>query len=450
MLTIPADIILEKNKLYSSEAFVELLEWQKTGGTVRIANYNENITWGGYTWTRFRFDGGGEQDTGGDSAETITIKVSAIDKVIQGYLESLTNGGIGDTVIYRRVHTSDLTLGAALSATFEIVDVDAGPSSEWVTFTLGQENFFLSQFPANVFRRNVCRYRPSMTAVCPYVNNALCDRTFSDCVYFGQQAVFGGQPGIPGGAFNLPPITDRGSIAAISSLSGVLTRVSRAVSGSLSAISTVTGDLFFEPFEAKILAGTIAGVSSVSGGPPDRSRSFSGSLSSSSAISAAPLNRSKLLVGLFAAAAGVTGDLTKTSGATKSLAGSIAATSSVSSGALKRAKIVSGSLAAASVVIVLPLKRIRSFIGLSEAVATVTGDLFFSPYSEKILAGTIAGASSVSGVVLERARAIQGGLDAVSVFDGNLQMDPGIDDLEDTSGAGIDDTGGTPIEDTAG
>ena len=75
MLSIPADIILEKNKLYSSEVFVELLEWQisETSATVRIANYNENITWGGYTWTRFRFDGGGEQDTGGDSAETITI-----------------------------------------------------------------------------------------------------------------------------------------------------------------------------------------------------------------------------------------------------------------------------------------------------------------------------------------------------------------------------------------
>ena len=316
MLTIPADIILEKNKLYSSEAFVELLEWQKTGGTVRIANYNENITWGGYTWTRFRFDGGGEQDTGGDSAETITIKVSAIDKVIQRYLESLTNGGIGDTVIYRRVHTSDLTLGAALSATFEIVDVDAGPSSEWVTFTLGQENFFLSQFPANVFRRNVCRYRPSMTAVCPYVNNALCDRTFSDCVYFGQQAVFGGQPGIPGGAFNLPTITSHGAVAAASSLSGTLTRIARAFSGSLAATSVVTGNLIFIADETKALAGSIAGV------------------------------------------------------------------------------------------------------------------------------------SSVSGVVLERERAIQGGLDTISALDGSLRT--GIDDLEDTSGAGIDDTGGTPIEDTAG
>ena len=206
MLSIPADIILEKNKLYSSEAFVELLEWQisETSATVRIANYNENIVWDGYTWTRFRFDGGGEQDTGGDSAETITVKVSAVDKVIQGYLETLTNGGIGDTVIYRRVHTSNLSLGAALSATFEIVDIDAGPSSEWVTFTLGQENFFLSQFPANVFRRNVCRYRPTLTAVCSYVNNVLCNRTFAACVHFGQESVFGGQPGIPGGVFNLP------------------------------------------------------------------------------------------------------------------------------------------------------------------------------------------------------------------------------------------------------
>ena len=206
MLTIPADIILEKNKLFTGDAFVELLEWQisETSATVRIANYSEDITWGGYTWTKFRFEGGGEEDSGGDSAEIVTVKVSAVDKVIQGYLETLTTGGIGDTVIYRRVHTSDLSLGAAISATFEIVDVDAGPSTEWVTFTLGQENFFLRQFPANVYRRNVCRYRPTMTAVCEYTNNVACKRTFVNCVFLGQESVFGGQPGIPGGAFNLP------------------------------------------------------------------------------------------------------------------------------------------------------------------------------------------------------------------------------------------------------
>ena len=73
-----------------------------------------------------------------------------------------------------------------------------------MTFTLGQENFFLNQFPANVFRRNVCRYRPSATAVCPYVNNSACKRTFANCIFLGQESVFGGQPGIPGGVFNLP------------------------------------------------------------------------------------------------------------------------------------------------------------------------------------------------------------------------------------------------------
>ena len=205
-VSIPANIILEKNKLFSSGSFIELLEWQvsETSATVRIANHNEDVTWDRRTWTKFRFEGGGESDTGGDSAETLEIKVSAIDRVIQTRLETLTAGGIGDTVIYRRVSTEYLSLGAALTATFEIVDIDAGPDSEWVTFSLGQQNFFLSQFPANVFRRNICRYRPTLTSVCSYVNNVLCDRTFGSCVHFGQTAVFGGQPGIPGGAFNIP------------------------------------------------------------------------------------------------------------------------------------------------------------------------------------------------------------------------------------------------------
>ena len=210
MLTIPADIILEKNKLYSGDSFVELLEWQisETGETVRVANYNEDVYWGHNTWSKFRFEGGGETDSGGDSAETIQINVSAIDRVIQGYIETLTNGGIGDTVIYRRVHSAHLELGAAITASFSIVDIDAGPSNEWVTFNLGQENFFLSQFPANVFRRDVCRYRPSQTDVCPYVNNPVCSRSFDNCIYLDQESVFGGQPGIPGGVFNILSIRE--------------------------------------------------------------------------------------------------------------------------------------------------------------------------------------------------------------------------------------------------
>lgn len=211
MLTIPADIILEKNKLYSGYAFIELLEWQvsELSSVVRVANYNEDVTWSGNTWTKFYFEGGGESDKGGDSSVDMSVNVSAIDRVIQGYLEQLTNGGVGDTVIYRRVHSNHLNLSAAITSSYEILDIDAGPDSEWVVFNLGQENFFLSQFPANVFRRYVCRYKPWMTSVCPYTNNTACNRTFGRCITLEQVSVFGGQPGIPGGVTNVRDVLSK-------------------------------------------------------------------------------------------------------------------------------------------------------------------------------------------------------------------------------------------------
>lgn len=203
-VTLPADVILAKNKLYQSGSIIELLEWQvsETSETVRLANSNEDINWDSYTWSKFWFEGGDHTDTGGDKPEEIQIKVSAVDKVVQGYLEELDAGGVGDTVIYRRIHTEHLN-SAFLTATYEILNIDAGPNNEWVIFDLGQENLFLNQFPAHVTSRDLCRWKPSDTTICPYTNSASCSRSFNDCVWLGQESVFGGQPGIPGGIFNI-------------------------------------------------------------------------------------------------------------------------------------------------------------------------------------------------------------------------------------------------------
>lgn len=203
-VTLPADVILEKNKLYQSGSYVELFEWQisETSETLRVANYNEDFIWDGYTWSKFWFEGGDVSDTGGDKAETLQIRVSAVDKVVQEYLEELDAGGIGDTIIYRRVHSEYLG-SAFLTATYEILNIDAGPNNEWVVFDLGQENLFLNQFPAHVTSRDLCRWKPSDTTVCPYTNSSSCSRSFDDCIWLGQESVFGGQPGIPGGIFNI-------------------------------------------------------------------------------------------------------------------------------------------------------------------------------------------------------------------------------------------------------
>lgn len=202
MLSIPAALITEKNKLYGTGAFLELLEVQMASGTtLRIVNNNDDITWSGYTWSKFRFEGGNQEESSDGEIPSVEIKVSNVSRIVQGHLEASDTGLVGDTVVYRLVHSDNLTeTTPAITGTFTITDVEA--TDEWVTFTLGMENFFLNRFPRNVYRRNICRYQPHQTDVCSYANSASCDRKFSTCISLGRESVFGGQPAIPGGAWD--------------------------------------------------------------------------------------------------------------------------------------------------------------------------------------------------------------------------------------------------------
>jgi phage-related protein len=200
MLNLPTEIIEAKNKLYSDKHFFELLEIQMLDGNIeRIVNNNADVPWGGHIWTKFRFAGGDNQENMDGEDNSVVILASNVTGVMQGYLESSSNGMIGDTIIYRLVYEDSNT--AAIEGHFEIVDAQA--NTEWVSFTAGAESWFLNRFPAHVYRRNVCRYWPYQTDICPYTNNEICDRKFATCISLGHASDFGGQPGIPGGAFDV-------------------------------------------------------------------------------------------------------------------------------------------------------------------------------------------------------------------------------------------------------
>ena len=231
-LNIPTELVVEKNKLYpddslnnrdygyvfeddpsgtfdksidvawKSYAFRELLEIQLLSGSVeRIVNNSEDVTWGGYTWTKFSFQPGDHSFGEEGEEQTIKINVSAIDGYIRGVIEDETNHMIGNVVIYRRVHTKYPDSVAFNEAYFEIVEIV--DNDEWFTFELGAENFYLRQVPSHVYRRNNCRYNPWQTNTCPYAGSSSCDRTFATCITLGQTLRFGGQPGIPGGEWSV-------------------------------------------------------------------------------------------------------------------------------------------------------------------------------------------------------------------------------------------------------
>jgi len=201
-LSLPAELVLEKNKLYSSGAFIELLEIQmQSGQTMRIANNNENISWGGYSWSRFRFEGGDQSEGDDGESKSVTVRVSNLAGTVQSEVDGVSNYLIGDAAIYRLVHADYPDKAPAIIGYFDIMEVAA--DDEWMVFELGVENFYLNAFPRNSYRRNVCRYQPHQTDVCGYAASNSCDRSFSACITLGMTSVFGGQPGIPGGVWNV-------------------------------------------------------------------------------------------------------------------------------------------------------------------------------------------------------------------------------------------------------
>lgn len=204
MLSLPSTLIATKNKLFCSGGYIELLEVQisELGETLRITSNNQDVEWGGYTWTRFPIQGGDVEENAEGEVPQLEVRVSNALRVVQGYVEQTENMLEGDTAILRVVHSDHLGEQAYLTEQFGILGVHCG--IEWVTFTLGAENPFMWRFPLNMFKRNVCQVKRFKDADCLYSGSATtCNRKFGRCISYGNQARYRGFPGLLGGAFDV-------------------------------------------------------------------------------------------------------------------------------------------------------------------------------------------------------------------------------------------------------
>lgn len=204
MLNIPSELIAEKNKLFASGAFLELLEIQMSelSETLRVVNNNDDVVWDGHTWQKFQFEPDDFSESQEGETSRVGIKVSNVMRVTQGYIEQTEDGLVEDEVIYRLIHSDHLDKDPAITINFTVLKAEC--DELWTYFTLGAENFFLNRFPLHVYSRKVCRYEVFKGTGCGYGGSeAQCDRTFARCIELGNQARFGAQPGIPGGSFDV-------------------------------------------------------------------------------------------------------------------------------------------------------------------------------------------------------------------------------------------------------
>ena len=202
--SIPAELIIEKNKLDSSGLFLELIDitLSEAGTTLRLVNNNEDVVWNSNTWSRSNFQPGDFTESIDGGIETIDIRVSNLlehsGKTIQRHIEDATiDNSLGDTVNYYLVNSENLDKGAAISINFEIQNISC--NQEWCVFSLGMQNFYNNRFPLNTYRRNLCRWKVFGGPECRFALSSAntCDRRFITCLGFGHQLRFGGFPGIP-------------------------------------------------------------------------------------------------------------------------------------------------------------------------------------------------------------------------------------------------------------
>jgi len=157
MKNLPANLIIEKNKLASPNPWVVLLEITLTDSTVlRFARNTEDVTFEGHTFTAFPFEiEPTSQDTHGE-IPTVTLRVSNVTRLLQQYLDEL-DGGVGSTV---RVIVVNLNLlsedYSELEMTFDVLgcysDVD------WAVFTLGAPNPLRQRFPLERYLALHCSF----------------------------------------------------------------------------------------------------------------------------------------------------------------------------------------------------------------------------------------------------------------------------------------------------
>ena len=206
MHTLPANVILEKNKMASISPFVVLLEIElntEPATTIRLARNTEDITFGGNLYSKFWFDLQPAKYSSTGEIPTITISVSNITRLMQPYIETL-NGGVGSTITIHVVNTGMLDEDFSdLDVTCEILSCKCTVS--YVEFVLGMPSLLRQRMPLHRYIALSCRYARFFKGVeCKYSGaETECDGSYDRCVELSNADNFGGFVGLRMGALRL-------------------------------------------------------------------------------------------------------------------------------------------------------------------------------------------------------------------------------------------------------
>lgn len=211
-------LIEEKNKVSQDQPWLLFLTMTNVAKdlTLRLVRNTENITFKGHEYIAFPFEIDSIPEVTIGSLPTLAIKVSNVDRQIQGYIEQDATFGSGWEVIISLAHVSQLDGTTLLNQVAEIEHIfqslDLIADNEFITINLGVKNPMLVQFPRQQFAGGFCQRTFNDGIGCPYSTQGTngttytnCNKTLDSCkVRFSENRVnsLGQKIGLPFLAFN--------------------------------------------------------------------------------------------------------------------------------------------------------------------------------------------------------------------------------------------------------
>lgn len=156
MITLPAALTTEKNKLKSTSPWVYLFELTLDDSTTaRYAAYPEDVTFDGQTYTAIGAVVSARTEDSGNTIPSISVAISNVNRAMSAYLE---NAKIeGRAVRVRIVHTDHLgDANCKIDLNFRCNRVAV--TDDAAVFELGQENLAALRMPMHRYIRTRCRW----------------------------------------------------------------------------------------------------------------------------------------------------------------------------------------------------------------------------------------------------------------------------------------------------
>lgn len=189
MKTIDADLIVEKNQLYSKNPWIALLLVDVDGSDYwRLAAYPEDVTWNSETWTACPIYLENISEAASGRLEGLNVHVANVNQAVSAYVEN--NSLLGNDVTIYFVNKAHLDVTSDVPEyTYRINRIST--TDTVALFELGHNDLMRLQWPWQRFVRDRCRFR-YRGARCTYPNDEFSYISQQDLKVGGDVVKYGG------------------------------------------------------------------------------------------------------------------------------------------------------------------------------------------------------------------------------------------------------------------